>query len=84
MGWCISLGFGCRLLNAGASLAAEHRLQLCGLHRGQFPGSRAQAQELRLTGSVDPRLVESSGPGIKPESPALAGGFSTTEPPGKP
>ena len=23
-------------------------------------------------------------PGIKPESPALAGGFFTTEPPGKP
>ena len=24
------------------------------------------------------------GPGIKPVSPALAGGFFTTEPPGKP
>ena len=24
------------------------------------------------------------GPGIEPTSPALAGGFSTTEPPGKP
>ena len=24
------------------------------------------------------------GPGVEPVSPALAGGFSTTEPPGKP
>ena len=29
-------------------------------------------------------LGDLSDPGIKPESPALAGGFGTTEPPGKP
>ena len=31
-----------------------------------------------------PPPAESSNPGIEPESPALAAGFFTTEPPGKP
>ena len=31
-----------------------------------------------------PSLGDLSDPGIEPESPALAGGFFTTEPPGKP
>ena len=33
---------------------------------------------------VAPRHVDLPGPGVKPVSPALAGGFFTTEPPGKP
>ena len=50
-------------------------------------GSRAlerQAQQLWCSGSVAPRYVGSSRSGIKPVSPALAGGFFTTEPPGRP
>ena len=35
------------------------------------------------TGLVAPRCVDLPGPGIKPVSPALAGRFFTTEPPGK-
>ena len=35
-------------------------------------------------GLVAPHHAESSGPGIKLVSPELAGGFFTTEPPGKP
>ena len=55
-----------------ASLVAEHRLQTCRL---SSCGSRAQLP----CGMWDlPR------PGLEPVSPALAGRFSTTAPPGKP
>ena len=59
-------------LTVTASLVAEHRLQT---RRLSSCGSRAQL----LHGTWDlPR------PGLEPVSPALAGGFSTTAPPGKP
>ena len=61
-----------RPLTVTASLVVEHRLQTCRL---SSCGSRAYL----LCGMWDlPR------PGLKPVSPALAGGFSTTAPPGKP
>ena len=59
-------------LTVVASLVAEHRLQT---RRLSSCGSRAQL----LCGMWDlPR------PGLEPVSPALAGRFSTTAPPGKP
>ena len=59
-------------LTIAASLVAEHRLQM---RRLSSCGSRAQL----LRGMWDlPR------PGLEPVSPALAGRFSTTAPPGKP
>ena len=59
-------------LTIAASLAAEHRLQT---HRLSNRGSRAQL----LCSMWDlPR------PGLEPVSPALAGRFSTTAPPGEP
>ena len=59
-------------LAIAASLVAEHRLQT---RRLSSCGARAQL----LRGMWDlPR------PGLKPVSPALAGRFSTTAPPGKP
>ena len=59
-------------LTIAASLVAEHRLQM---RRLSNCGSRAQL----LCGMWDlPR------PGLEPVSPALAGRFSTTVPPGKP
>ena len=59
-------------LTTAASLVVEHKLQT---HRLSRCGSRAQL----LRGTWDlPR------PGLQPVSPALAGRFSTTEPPGKP
>ena len=59
-------------LTIAASLVAEHRLQT---RRLSNCGSRAQL----LRGMWDlPR------PGLDPVSPALAGRFSTTAPPGKP
>ena len=61
-----------RPLTVVASLVAEHRLQT---RRLSSCGSRTQS----LRGMWDlPR------PGIEPVSPALAGRFSTTAPPGKP
>ena len=61
-----------RPLTITASLVAEHRLQT---RRLSSCGSRAQL----LRGMWDlPR------PGLEPVSPALAGRFSTTAPPGKP
>ena len=61
-----------RPLTIAASLVAEHRLQT---HRLSNCGSWAQL----LCGMWDPPR-----PGLKPMSPALAGRFSTTAPPGKP
>ena len=59
-------------LTVAASSVAEHRLQM---RRLSSCGSRAQL----LHGMWDlPR------PGLEPTSPALAGRFSTTAPPGKP
>ena len=46
-------------------------------------GSRAQAQQLWRTGLVAPRHVDLPGPGLELVSPALAGVFLTTVPPGK-
>ena len=59
-------------LTITSSLVAEHRLQT---RRPSDCGSRAQL----LRGTWDPPR-----PGIEPVSPALAGGLSTTAPPGKP
>ena len=55
-----------------ASLVVEHRLQTCRLSNC---GSRAQL----IRSMRDPPR-----PGLEPVSPALAGGLSTTAPPGKP
>ena len=59
-------------LTIAASLVAEHRLQTRRLSR-----CGSWAQLLRSMWGL-PR------PGLKPVSPALAGRFSTTAPPGKP
>ena len=59
-------------LTVAASLVAEHRLQT---RRLNSCGARAQL----LHGMWD--LLR---PGLEPVFPALAGGFSTTAPPGKP
>ena len=59
-------------LTIAASLVAEHKLQM---RRLSSCGSRAQL----LRGMWDPPR-----PGLEPVSPALAGRFSTTVPPGKP
>ena len=74
-----------RLLTAVASFVVEHRL-----YRAQGLSScGSQVLEHRLSGcGAQALLLHSMGllprSGIKPVSLALAGGFFTTEPPGKP
>ena len=48
-----------------------------------FISRGTQAQYLWHTGLVAPWHVGLPGPGLEPVSPALAGGFLTTVPPGK-
>ena len=47
-------------------------------------GSRVQAQQLWCMGQLLCSMRDLPGPGLKPTSPALASGFLTTVPPGKP
>ena len=56
----------------------------CGLQKLWLLGSRAQTQYLWCTDLVARGMWDFPSPGIKSVSPALAGGFFTTEPPGKP
>ena len=72
------------LLVAVASLVAEHGLEACGLTNC---GSLALERRLSSCGTralLLHGLWDLPGPGLKPASPALAGGFLTTAPPGKP
>ena len=59
-------------LTIAASLVVEHRLQM---RRLSNCGSRAQMLH---------SMWDLPRPGLEPVSPALAGRFSTTVPPGKP
>ena len=65
-------------LGAWASVVVAHGLSSCGSwaleHRLSSCGAQAQLPH----GMWDP-----PGPGLEPVSPALAGGLSATEPPGK-
>ena len=51
-----------------------------------LPGSSVHgiSQQVYWSGLPFPSSGDLPNPRIKPTSPALAGGFSTTEPPGKP
>ena len=74
----------CGLLIAVASFVAEHRLQAPG-----FRSCGAWAVERRLSScGTQAQLLRGMwdlpGPGLEPMSPALAGRFLTTAPPGKP
>ena len=72
-----SLCCGARALGARASVVVARGLSSCGswaLERGL---SSCGARALLL------RMWDLPGPGLEPVSPALAGGFLTTAPPGK-
>ena len=77
--WASRSGFSCCrawvLGHSGFSSCSTWAEQLL------LMGSRAQAQWLLLTGSAAPQHEGSSRTGIKPMSPALAGGLLTTGPP---
>ena len=73
-GFLMGCGFSC--CGARAPGLQAHEMWLL--------GSRTQAHELWHTDLVALHPGGSSRPGIEPMSPALAGRFFTTEPPGKP
>ena len=65
-------------------VAARRNYSLVSVSR-QFPGSPSTVVVVHgLICSGAPLHVDLPGPGIEPLSPALAGSFLTTEPPGKP
>ena len=72
--------------NMGASHCSGFACGLQGVppQQLQLPGSIAQAHQLQHTGSVALEDVGSSQIGMEPTPPALADGFFTTEPQGKP
>ena len=75
------------LLVAAASLAVDGGLQGAPASVAEAPGLSSlcsQAPQSRLTDLAALRRVGSSRAGLKPLSPAWAGGCSTTGPPGKP
>ena len=81
----VSLLSGAGVFTAAAPLTAEHRLSVCG--PGSvfvLAGSRARGlQWLRCTGLlVAFGTWNLPGPGVESVSPALAGGFLSTAPPG--
>ena len=57
---------------------------VCGLQQLQLKGSSAQVQQLCTWANLLLGMWDLSRSGIKPVAPALAGGFFTTEPLGKP
>ena len=69
-------GFSC--CRARASVVVAHRRSSCGSRALERRLSSCGAQAQLLRGMWD-----LPGPGIEPMSPALAGGFLTTAPPGK-
>ena len=74
-------GFSCcraRALGAWASVVVAHRLSRCGSQALERRLSSCGARTQLLRGMWD-----LPGPGLEPVSPALAGGFLTTAPPGK-
>ena len=78
----VTLACGARALTVVASSVAELGLQSAGL---SSCSSQALARRSVVVawGIVAPRRVGFPGPGIKPTSPALAGGFLSTVPPEK-
>ena len=74
-----SLVVGAQALGVWASVVAARRLSNCGSQTVEHRLSSCGARAYLLRGMWD--LL---GPGLEPTSPALAGGFLTTAPPGKP
>ena len=73
----------CLLRCVGCSLQWLLLLWSTGSRHVGFSSCGTQAQQLWCTGLVAPRHVGSSHTRVEPVSPALAGGFLTTAPPGK-
>ena len=87
-----SLAEVCRLLIAIASLVAEHRLSgaratvvgACRLSSCAFWALKHRLNSCGALVSLLHGMWDLPWPGIEPVSPAMAGGFFTTESPGSP
>ena len=79
-GYCLVAGFSLRwLLSLQSTVSRLHGLSSCGYQALEYRLNSCSAQTQVLRSMWDlPRS------GIEPMSPALAGGFFTFEPPGKP
>ena len=79
-----SAGFSLAAVSGGFSFLERAGFSLRWLVLLQGTGSTARGLQLLWhMGFLVSRLVNPPGPGIKPMSPALAGGLLTTGPPGK-
>ena len=76
--------WGCSLVAALRLLVEVAALVERGLQHSQLLGARAQVSSCGAWAQPLCGLWDPPGPGIEPMSPALAGGFFATEPPGKP
>ena len=74
----------CGLLTVAARLVAERVLWAHGLQWLQCVGSSTGSVVRGTWVSCSTSCGNLPGPGMEPVSPALAGGFFTTEPPGTP
>ena len=79
------------MLGCGARFSHRSAFALCGARALEHAGSVVAAPGLQGAGAVvvkhglrAPQHVGLPGPGVELVSPALAGGFLTTGPPGKP
>ena len=77
--WCAGFCCGAQAVGTWASVVVACGLSSCGLRALEHRLSSCGAQAQLLHGMWD-----LPGPGLQPVSPALAGGFLTTMPPGKP
>ena len=75
---CSGFSCGAQALGTQASVVVARGLSSCGSRALECRLSRCGARALLLHGMWD-----LPGPGLEPVSPALAGGFLTTAPPGK-
>ena len=78
-----SLAVALTLLTAAASPVVEHRLQVRGLSRSGLCALEHGLSSSGLQASFQLGMWNLPGSGIKPVSPALAGEFLSTIPPGK-
>ena len=72
-----------RLLTAAVSIVVDHGLRASG-SVGKAPALEHRLSSFDAWAQLLRGMWDPPGPGIEPVSPALAGGFFTTEPPGKP
>ena len=83
VGFSLAVAGGCSLIAVHGSLPWLLLLWSSG-SVAAAPGLWSMGSTLQCVGLVLHSMGDLPGPGMEPTSPALAGGFFTTEPPGEP